>query len=607
MIDSLARHKSVNKPYYPWLPTQRRIGFLQVVGTLGGAVVLFYAGVNYLIGNSAAALFQTLIAIIIFLAIWVSRRSSHLQLAMDLGVLAAFLISLHNFYSGGLDQTGILWVYLFPVIAFFLQGKSNGLKWMGFFGVDLFGLALAHYFTLILLPYDGITIITFLGSLVVMTMLLGSSQAAQDDIQELFSSNLDELRGANDQLGMEVRRREQVEVQLSKSLATAEAQHERSLDTQQAMTNLLEDYKKEKDEVIKTREQLEKVIETLGDGVVVVGANQEIRLVNHTAGSMVEYSTNDIKGKPFELIFKVHEHGDEVTQSDFLEAALDSGQTTTVNGNAFMETRSGANLPVMVVASPLRNSEDLVTGCVVVFRDMTDQRELDRMRSDFISVASHQLKSPAAGLKWGIEALLQPESGPLNDKQSKLVAKMEDLVDKMQVLLVDLLDVSKIEAGADLELRKSDVNVSSLLKEILDDAQAFAARHSMKLHFENEGLPGELTMKLDMGKIREAIKNIINNAIKYSKSGGHVDIIARKSAGNFILMVKDQGIGIPEKERANLFQKFFRASNARDLHKEGTGLGMYIVKSFIEAHGGGIQLTSREGEGTTIEISIPII
>jgi signal transduction histidine kinase len=184
---------------------------------------------------------------------------------------------------------------------------------------------------------------------------------------------------------------------------------------------------------------------------------------------------------------------------------------------------------------------------------------------------------------------------------------MEDLVDKMQVLLVDLLDVSKIEAGADLELRKSDVNVSSLLKEILDDAQAFAARHSMKLHFENEGLPGELTMKLDMGKIREAIKNIINNAIKYSKSGGHVDIIARKSAGNFILMVKDQGIGIPEKERANLFQKFFRASNARDLHKEGTGLGMYIVKSFIEAHGGGIQLTSREGEGTTIEISIPII
>jgi len=240
---------------------------------------------------------------------------------------------------------------------------------------------------------------------------------------------------------------------------------------------------------------------------------------------------------------------------------------------------------------------------VIITRSFERLAEANRMKSEFISVVSHQLRSPLSNLRWAIELLMSGRLGKIEEKQLEYFKILKENSNRMKELVSDLLTVSRIET-ARLPLKIEKCSLEEIIRNLIKEFEPFASASNVKITFKPQKILPKISV--DASQIKLAIENLLDNAIRYIGEAGEVEIELRKLNKNLYFKIKDTGVGIPKRDQKYIFQKFFRSENIARYQTQGTGLGLYIARAIIEKLGGKIGFKSREGVGSTFWFTLPI-
>ncbi len=260
--------------------------------------------------------------------------------------------------------------------------------------------------------------------------------------------------------------------------------------------------------------------------------------------------------------------------------------------------------PEIVVASVAGVSIIIFIIGSSVIKGVEEVAKASMMKSEFVSIVSHQLKSPLTGMKWSLDLLLGKRIGEFNDKQRGYLKSTQENVLRMIRLVNDLLDVSRIESGG-IKMVSRKVSLREVIESVAKELDFFAKANNTQIKLKAEdNLP---KVFVDPMRIRMVVQNLVDNAIKYSNKRGVVGINVFKKNGFVCCHINDSGVGIPKKEQKKVFGKFFRSNNVIKKQTIGTGLGLYIAKAVIESSGGKIGFTSEEGKGSTFWFTLPAV
>ena len=238
-----------------------------------------------------------------------------------------------------------------------------------------------------------------------------------------------------------------------------------------------------------------------------------------------------------------------------------------------------------------------------IIKGVEKMAETAILKNEFISVVSHQLKSPLTNFKWPLELLVTQKLGVLNEKQLSYLKNLQENNNRMIKLVNDLLDVSRIEDGR-IKIKPQNINLEEITRSVVDDFSNLAKANNIEIFLNvDDNMP---LAKADPERIRSVVQNLVDNAIKYSRAKGKVEIILKQERNKFCFRIKDSGVGIPKDQQKQIFTKFFRSDNVLKRQTEGTGLGLFIVKAIIQGSGGKIGFESEENKGTTFWFSLPI-
>ncbi len=366
--------------------------------------------------------------------------------------------------------------------------------------------------------------------------------------------------------------------------------------------------------ILQEKARDEAMLANIGDGLVVVDENLKIVLANNAAQKILGRKSEEFVGKKWSDIVRVSaEDGTliafKATPLGRALALQETISTTLTSVTAYYYTRKNGELfPVAVTASPISAGERSEGG-VVVFRDITLEKEIDVMKTEFISVASHQLRTPLTAIKLYSEMLGGEQVGQLNKEQKEYAQSIEHSANRMVALVNDLLNISRVEAGR-IKIEPILTDIPKFIQESIQQLKVLSDVKKCSVIFETpqESVPQIL---VDQGVLRETLNNLFTNAIRYSPRGQcNVRVTLeriQKGEKDFIKIgVNDHGIGIPNEAQGRVFEKFFRADNAVNLEAEGSGLGLYIIKTILEMSGGSIWFESEVGKGATFYVTIPV-
>jgi len=254
---------------------------------------------------------------------------------------------------------------------------------------------------------------------------------------------------------------------------------------------------------------------------------------------------------------------------------------------------------VLLSIFPVQQERGKHTGIATVV-DITKQKEIERAKTEFVSLASHQLKTPISVAKWNSELLESPSHGQLTPKQSEYLEKVKGAVERLKNIIDDFLEVSRLDLKT-AQIEKEEVLISDLIREIITELSTRTGHNTnIEQHITVE------SVQTSRKYMRMVLENLISNAMKYTPEGGEIKLVAKQEGSNLHIAIADTGRGIPEDEQEHLFSKMFRAKNVKEEVPDGTGLGLYIVKKIVEALDGTIDFQSEEGVGTTFTVLLPL-
>jgi two-component system sensor histidine kinase VicK len=243
-----------------------------------------------------------------------------------------------------------------------------------------------------------------------------------------------------------------------------------------------------------------------------------------------------------------------------------------------------------------------IAGVVTVFRDISEEKAIDQSKSQFISIASHQLRTPLTTLKWYTEALLDGDLGKINKEQKKYLEELHRTNDRLLKLVSAFLNASKIELGT-FSLEPKLVNIEEIAETVLSELVGKIEQKKVKIIKKYD--PSIKSAYADPKLVDIIFQNLFANAIKYSPPKSTVTITLEQKKDTLSMAVEDHGCGIPESQQGKIFTKLFRADNARSIDPDGTGLGLYMTKSIVDASGGKVWFVSKENQGTTFYVLLP--
>lgn len=358
----------------------------------------------------------------------------------------------------------------------------------------------------------------------------------------------------------------------------------------------------------------EAILASIGDGVMACDKDGLVILFNGVAERLTGFSAKEAIGYHYNNALKfIKENNEKVI--DFIAETMKIGETKKKTNHRLLIMKNGQKVPIADSASPIKNAQGEVIGCVLIFRDMSREREIDKAKSEFISLASHQLKTPSTAIKLLTERLLSGNMGAFTEKQKEYFNDISSSNQRIIDMINMLLNVSRIELGA-FTIKASEKDVCAIVRSILNELKFIVNNKSIKLKtiFPEKNIK----LMLDESLFRMMINNLIINAIHYTAEGGEISVeckVVNKGQileeklleeDSFVVIVSDAGYGIPKIEQDKIFTKFFRANNIKEKNTDGTGLGLYITKSILEYSGGLIWFTSRENEGSVFCVAIPI-
>jgi signal transduction histidine kinase/CheY-like chemotaxis protein len=247
-------------------------------------------------------------------------------------------------------------------------------------------------------------------------------------------------------------------------------------------------------------------------------------------------------------------------------------------------------------------SDDTYLGRLLVFRDVTHEREVDRMKTEFVSLVSHELRTPLTSIKGYVDLLLDGDAGDVTADQRDFLGVVKSNADRLMALINDLLDISRIESGK-VELRRAALDVGGLIAGAVGSLRPQIEAKGQRLHLD---LPAALPAAwADADRVTQILINLLSNAHKYTPAGGEIAVTAAPAGDTIRVAVRDTGIGLTAAEQAQLFTKFFRARNRTTEEVGGTGLGLAITRSLVEMHGGQMDVESAPGQGSTFSFTLP--
>jgi len=353
----------------------------------------------------------------------------------------------------------------------------------------------------------------------------------------------------------------------------------------------------------------EALLSSIGDGVFATDAEGRIIFVNQVALDALRWNPKvEILGRKATDAIRMEDEagkilsGDKRPLSQVLKAA-GATRATKVSGDNYYIRSDKTRFPVSITVSPVM-VEGTAIGAIEVFRDITKEKDVDRAKTEFVSLASHQLRTPLSTINWYSEMLLAGDAGKITSEQRKYIEEIYRGNQRMVALVGDLLNVSRIEVGT-FTVDPEPTNIVELAKQIVMDLEPriFKRKIGLEEHYD-EKIP---ILNLDPKLTGIVIDNLLSNAIKYTPEKGHIDISIRKETDNIQISVKDTGYGIPADQQNKIFAKLFRADNILDKATDGTGLGLYITKAIIDYSGGKIWFESKENQGTTFYVSLPLV
>jgi NtrC-family two-component system sensor histidine kinase KinB len=365
-----------------------------------------------------------------------------------------------------------------------------------------------------------------------------------------------------------------------------------------AMTARLQAYHRlNVDQLVAEQQKSEAILRSIEDGLVVVDNQFRVANINRAALRLLELAPEAAIGRPLsELI------GD-ARLLEYARKALATGQPPPVSADTDVLTVEGTPEPrhLLFSITPVHLRPDELVGVVLLLRDVTRLKEVERLKSQFVMTASHELKTPLTSIGMSIELLLEGATGQLDERQNQLLAAAHAEVGRLKHLVEELLDLERIEAGR-IELEFDLVSVPLLCERV---GQIFAAQAQAQ-GVELSALlpPGLPAVRADANKITWVLTNLVSNALRYVGRGGHVFVEARRVGDQLHLAVRDDGIGIPREFQSRIFDKFVQVRGTAE--HQGAGLGLAICREIIRAHRGAIWVDSAPGAGSTFTFTLPV-
>jgi PAS domain S-box-containing protein len=358
-----------------------------------------------------------------------------------------------------------------------------------------------------------------------------------------------------------------------------------------------QDYPYSEDAVLE-QSMLKAVFASMGDAVYYTDPDRRILGWNRAATEITGYAAIEVKGRFCrDLIAHSDIQGTELCDTHCPLFAAASGERGAMIDEVWLSRKDGKRIPVEISCSAVMNDEGKLLGMVEVFRDRTKQWELARMKEDFISAITHDLKSPVGSILGFVDLLRDPRTGEMPEQKLEYTRIIKHSCNILLALIGNLIDTSRIEAGQMLYSFEHFL-LDDLINELADTFRAQAIVQGMAIDFS---CPPGTCLWADRGKILQVFHNLISNAIRYLPAGGTLSIRAIREEGKIAFTVADDGRGIALEEQGKLFKKFAHITGERS----GTGLGLYIVKNILEGHGSSISFESAPGQGTRFFFALP--
>ena len=358
------------------------------------------------------------------------------------------------------------------------------------------------------------------------------------------------------------------------------------------------------------RELFRTTLASIGDAVITTDEESRVTFLNPVAESMTGWTDGEARGLPLETVFHILNEETRKPAENPASRALREGQVVGLANHTVLVARDGSERSIDDSAAPIRNEKGTVAGVVLVFRDISDRirsekalREADRLKDEYLAMLAHELRNPLAPIRNSLQIMKMPGADAEMLAQAREMAERQ--VQHMARLLDDLLDVSRISRGR-IELRNQSVDVRSLVQRTVEAVRPFIEEHGHELTLS---LPSEPTRVYgDPTRLEQVLMNLLNNAAKYTNSGGKIWMSAEQVDGEVVLRVRDNGVGISPSMLSSIFDLFVQAQRREDRTQGGVGIGLTLVRKLVELHKGKVEASSPGlAQGSEFVVRLPAL
>lgn len=339
--------------------------------------------------------------------------------------------------------------------------------------------------------------------------------------------------------------------------------------------------------------RVDSILNSVTDVLIAVDARDRVLLLSQAAEEFLGISLKKARFRPLQKVV-----GDPALRRRLL-VALEQKEGGARFDVELPGTVGAAGRILEGRTSLVRRQGGAAVGTIIIMHDVTSERRIDRMKSEFISTAAHELRTPLSSIV-GYSELLLSQSGHFGEEERKSLDYINRKAWSLSKIVDELLDVSRIESGHALPLEKTPCDLNALLRQSVDAAGKLTDKHRLELQVAE----APALLAVDVGKIEQVLENILGNAVKFSPQGGVIRVTGREEADEYQICVEDEGIGMTPEQVGKVFDKFYRADTSNTA-VEGTGLGMSIVRHIVDAHGGHVEIESRMGRGTRVLVGLP--